>query len=90
MMRESGIYAELQRIVLNPDSIPEYDLKITTFSNDSDDIDINQLLAHFYLLSVFSLLSLLILLIEIIDWKTFNCKILNMISKFCNYLTVVF
>ena len=64
MMRESGIYPELQKRVINPKSIPEYDLRITQFSNDSEDIYLIQLKVLFYLYLSFNLFSFTLLVVE--------------------------
>ena len=43
LFRESGIFDEQLKRALNPENVPDYDLKIITFTNDINAILLDQI-----------------------------------------------
>ena len=61
LFRESGIYEELIQRVLNPRNTPVFDKRVTTFTNEYENITITQINGLFLLLLI-SIIFLFILL----------------------------
>ena len=66
MLRESGIFDELCRRTLNPKKDPDYDLKIIQFTNDIDEILIDEIKDLYLLYLLVNVISIILLVIEII------------------------
>ena len=64
LFRESGIYGELIRRVLNPKNTPIYDKRVTTFTNDIENITITQINGLFFILLISIICSFVLLILE--------------------------
>ena len=65
MFRESGLFGELQRRVLNPEKVSDFDIKFTTFSNECEVLNIaDHLKAIFTLYLIVKISSFILLFIE--------------------------
>ena len=64
LFRESGIYDEVVRRVLNPKNTPVFDKRLTTFTNDIENITITQMKELFFLLSIPFIFSFVLLFFE--------------------------
>ena len=65
MFRESGLFGELQRRVLNPEKVPDFDIRFTTFSNEIEVLNIpDHLKAIFTLYLIVNISSFILLFIE--------------------------
>ena len=64
MFHESGIYDEVVRRVFNPKNTPVFDKRLTTFTNDFENITITQMKALFFILFISFIFSFVLFLLE--------------------------